>query len=167
MKTVPGTRGSLNDLMSIATMWIICNGLWSSQFSTQLNTYGRFWSNMLDSALYHFYPKTNERLSFGWMVFIPRLEIRELENLCRSVRLFSRLVVNKTLHVGFFLTYIFNTHLYWRKSCKAYSLKQIIGTCIMCSHNNTFAQHSNYKDLHIMLWKSPPVQTQISTNMLL
>ena len=44
-------EGSLNALMSMKMMWIICYGLRSHQISTHLNTNGRFWT--LDSTLYH------------------------------------------------------------------------------------------------------------------
>ncbi len=54
--TVPpstGQEGSLNGLMSMKMMWIICYGLHSHRISTHMNTCGRFWTNALDSALHH------------------------------------------------------------------------------------------------------------------
>ncbi len=42
-------EGSLNGLMSMKMMWIICY----HTISTQLNSYGKFWIDMLDSALHH------------------------------------------------------------------------------------------------------------------
>lgn len=51
-------------------MWITCYGLRSRQMSTQLNTWERFWSKVLDSALHHI--KTpNEGISFKRILFVP------------------------------------------------------------------------------------------------
>ena len=38
---------------------LIYYGLHSHHISTQLNTYGRFWCGVLDSALYHHHPKAS------------------------------------------------------------------------------------------------------------
>ncbi len=45
-----GHEGSLNGLMSMK-IWIICYGLCSHLISTQLNTYGRFWTDVWQPIL--------------------------------------------------------------------------------------------------------------------
>ncbi len=52
-------------LMRIKMMWIKSCGFHSHPISTQLNTYGRFWSDMLDSVLHHHHHQNNK----WWNIF--------------------------------------------------------------------------------------------------
>ncbi len=56
--TSAGHEEALTGLMSMRMMWIICYGIRSHQIWTQLNTYGRFWSDVLDSALHRHHQNT-------------------------------------------------------------------------------------------------------------
>lgn len=60
----------LNVLMRMKMMWIICYGLHSHHIATQLNSNGRFWSDVLDKN--------------GKIVCIPTVELRELEDQCHG-----------------------------------------------------------------------------------
>ena len=46
-------EGTLNGLIMSMKMWLICYDLHSQHIFTQLNTYGLFWTNVLDIALHH------------------------------------------------------------------------------------------------------------------
>ena len=48
----------------------------SHQSSTQLNTYGKFWSDMIGSALTTIIKPPNEGISLRKMQFIPPIELR-------------------------------------------------------------------------------------------
>lgn len=62
--------GLLIVLMSMKIMWITCYGLRSHQISTQLNTYRRFWINVLHSALQHHHQNTKQGISLRRMVLL-------------------------------------------------------------------------------------------------
>ncbi len=62
-----GHKGSLKGMMSMKMMRIACYGF----HNHQLNTYGRFWSNALESTLHHHYQNTNDGICLGRMVLNP------------------------------------------------------------------------------------------------
>lgn len=81
-----GYKASLNGLMSVKLMWIICCGLRSHQISTQLYIYGRVWTDMLDSAFCHHLHNTKWGNTFGRRVFFPSVEFqRLLESIPRRI----------------------------------------------------------------------------------
>lgn len=68
-------KGLLNGLMGMKIKQIICHSLPGHQISTQLNTSGAFWRDVLDSALDHHHQHTNWE-SFGRVVFNPKVQFQ-------------------------------------------------------------------------------------------
>ena len=102
-----GHEGSLNHLICNRLIWIICYCFCSHQILTQLNNYGRLWTDMLDNTPHqHQNPKLGTL--FWKMMFIPPLESRDFENLCilsSALKLCGWHVASqhltKTFYVGF------------------------------------------------------------------
>lgn len=63
-----GERGSLKGLMCVK---IVSFGLRSQQISIQLDTYERFWTNILDSTFPIITKTLNDKIHFARTVFIP------------------------------------------------------------------------------------------------
>ncbi len=77
----------------------------SHQISTELSTSGRFWTDLLDSALHHRQQNTKYGNIFR-ISFIPPVEFRDLYFQCQgALKLFWKHVVaqhlTKTVYVGF------------------------------------------------------------------
>ncbi len=98
-----GTRGHWMVLMSVKMMWVMRYGLHSHHISTQLNTYGRFWTDVLDSALHHHHQNTKWGNIFWKNGVHPSSRVQRLvESMPRRTE--AALVaqhLTETLNVGF------------------------------------------------------------------
>lgn len=74
-----GHDSSLNCIMSVKMMSILFYALHSQEISTQLNIYGRFWTDIVDT-LHPIINKPFEEISFGRLVFIPPVEFHRSLN---------------------------------------------------------------------------------------
>lgn len=95
-----GPKGSRTGSMSRKMMWIIHSILLSQQISTQLNTCGRCWTDVLDSAHHHHHQNTKGVISFWKNGVHPSRRAPETFRLLLWQHMVAQHVI-KTLNVRF------------------------------------------------------------------
>lgn len=75
-----GYEGSLSGLMTMSMMWIMCCGRHSHQVSTQLNSYGRCWTDVLDGMSTGIIKTSHDGISSGKNACRTRLQNAPLGN---------------------------------------------------------------------------------------
>ena len=128
--------------MRTKMMWIICCGPRSHQISTQLNTYVRFWTDVLDSTLHQHHQNTK------WENIFWKNDVHSCGRVQRVRELmWRRIEAVLTARGGhtlccFFLWFV--THLYTAYktvcfNCNTYCSSQSIYTCC-CLRRNSQSQ---------------------------